>query len=128
LSTNVTDGKTQLIVTWGPDTSVPPSITTDAPETMTPNQAPLLVNVDATGNNGATIEGFEMYVFPVFLNGSGSIVDKSYSAQWAIEGNQLLITDSGGVGTVFLVFVAAIDSNGSVNTDFFTIEVVRKEQ
>jgi hypothetical protein len=94
---------------------------------MTPNQAPLLVNVDATGNNGATITGFEMFVLPVAVNGSGRIIDKSYSAQWTIDGNQLLITDSGGVGTVFFVFVAAIDSNGSVNTDFFTIEVVKKK-
>lgn len=124
IGTDVADGLSQLILTWGPAASVPPTITGTVPATMSPNQAPLAISFSATSPAGpATVE---IAVVPLKVNGSGKVIDKSFSAAWNVSGGTLTITDSGGVGTVFFLFVKATGADGATDVNVYTIEVVRK--
>jgi hypothetical protein len=122
LSISVADGQTQLILTWGPVAATPPVITTDAPSTIRPNQVPVCFNVNATSASG--IANIEVVVIPLKINGAGKVVDKSESAQWTVNGNQVCITDSGGVGTKFFIFALATGNDGAANIEVFEINVV----
>jgi len=121
---NVEDGQSQLLLTWGPDTVAPPSIVIDAPAKISPDQAPVCFTVDAT--SAAGIDDLLIEVIPVAVSGSGNLVDKSNSAVWDVAGDEVCILDSGGVGTLFLVFALAVDGNDAANVEEAVVEVVRK--
>jgi hypothetical protein len=118
------DGQSQLILKWGGVVATPPAITTTAPATIKPNQVPACFTVDASTSDGSGISTLSINLIPLAVNGSGKGVDKSLSAQWTVSGNQVCITDSGGVGTGFLGLAIAETGAGAANAIVFTIEVI----
>lgn len=120
---NITDTQTELILTFGPDADITPTISWNGTSSIRPSSVP--VCFDFTPNpSDATLE---LDVLPVYVNGSGKIIDKSESAQWYVSGNQVCITNSGGIGTRFFFFASATNSNGGVGLNFFTTDVVKKK-
>jgi len=120
------NGQSQLILTYGTTPTVaPPVITTNAPETITPNQGGMCFTVNATSDAG--IAGLSVSVVPLALNGALKVVDKSYSAVWTVNGGDVCIVDSGGVGTRFFIYGTAVANDGQVNVNAFELKVVKKK-
>ena len=58
------------------------------------------------------------------VNGAGKIVDKSDSCVITIDGNEVTIVESGGVGTVITINVTATDTLGNVSEAAFVVNVL----
>ena len=120
---NITDTQTELILTFGPDADVTPTISWNGTSSILPSSVPVCFTFTANPSDAA----LDLAVIPLSINGSGRIVDKSYSAQWYVNGNQVCITNSGGIGTTFYFLALATNSNGGVGVNIFTTEVVKKK-
>ena len=103
--------------------TTPPTVQSNAPETIVPPDAPISFTATATDNGTAnpvvTITSFECWA----INGAGKRIDKSESCVVSIDGATITILDSGGVGTHIDWTVTASDGSDDTTEDF-EVEVV----
>lgn len=90
----------------------PPSASCNAPETITPPDAPICFTATADDNCGAevAVTGYDCWMF----NGAGKRVDKTESCVVQVEGDTICILDSGGVGDNIGWTVLASDDAGNL--------------
>lgn len=100
-----------------------PSITTDAPKTITPRDVPLSFTVTAADNCGpATLEITGIACTAV--NGAGKTIDKSSSCAIQVLGNTLIIDHTSGVGTRISWTMGSTDAAGNAATATAQVDVV----
>jgi hypothetical protein len=102
--------------------TTPPEISCNSPANITPPDAPITFTATATdvcsGPLMPQITGFDCFKF---ANG-GKRIDKKNSCVVSISGNQVTISDSGGVGTHITWTVTVTDGSG--NTTVKVCEVI----
>jgi hypothetical protein len=104
--------------------TMPPSINFNAPQTITPPDAPISFTATATdncdGTTAAEITGYDCY----FLTKKEKRIDKKESCVVSIAGDTLTISDSGGVDTHITWTGRAEDSCGNATEKTFETLVV----
>jgi hypothetical protein len=86
-------------------------------------EAPITFTFAAQDSCGSAI--LNLSVQAQATNGAGKVVDKSGSAAWTIAGNQVTITNAGGVGTVFAITATAVDACGNRTSRDYLVNVLR---
>ncbi|MCI5137470.1 MAG: hypothetical protein D3922_03435 [Candidatus Electrothrix sp. AR1] len=91
-----------------------PTIDTNAPETITPSDAPISFAATATENCSAAVEitDYSCYGF----TGSGKQHSKMQSCVVSVSGDTITITDSGGVGDNIVWTIVATDQSGNTTS------------
>ena len=90
----------------------PPTIECNAPESITPPDAPICFTATAADNCSVdlAITGFDCWA----INGAGKRIDKTESCVVEITGDTICVQDSGGVGDNIEWNVVATDGSGNV--------------
>ena len=105
--------------------TLPPEIFCNAPETMTPPNAPISFISTSTDNcedsPAVGITDFDCYKYTK----KGKRIDKTESCVIEIDGNDINILDSGGVVDNIIWTVQAIDDSGNDSEITCEVEVVR---
>jgi hypothetical protein len=110
-------------VTITVEDTTPPVISSNAPATITPRDAPISFTATATDNCPVPIvEITECDCY--FLTKKGKRMDKTESCVVEVEGATITILDSGGVDDHITWTTQATDSSGNVTVEIFEMLVV----
>ncbi|HSR54382.1 MAG TPA: immunoglobulin-like domain-containing protein, partial [Acidobacteriota bacterium] len=103
----------------------PPVVSCNAPDTITPPDAPVswTASADGTcqGEVSAQVTGFDCF----WVNPAGKRVDKTDSCVVTFEGDTLTVEDSGGVNNTIEWTVQAEGASGDVTEQTCSVQVVR---
>jgi M6 family metalloprotease-like protein len=108
--------------------TTPPVIECNAPLTITPPDAPISLMATATdncdGDPSVEIIGYDCY----FLTKKGRRIDRTESCMVDVNGDTIIILDTGGVGDYISWTVRSVDYCGNATETECEIEVVKYEK
>jgi hypothetical protein len=108
--------------------TTPPVIHCNAPETITPPDAPVSFTATATdncaGDPSVEIIGYDCFKFTK----KGKKIDKTESCIIVVNGDTITIEDSGGVDDNITWTVRATDNSGNVAEDTCSVLVLKPEK
>ncbi|MEW6158777.1 MAG: hypothetical protein AB1813_15230, partial [Verrucomicrobiota bacterium] len=104
--------------------TTPPVLTSDVHDIF-PKDAPITFTVSSQDVCGDVT--ISLSVRGYAINGAGKEIDKSGSYVIEINGSQLTIIDSGGVGTIFEITATGVDDCGNQTVTTFVVNVLRPD-
>lgn len=105
--------------------TTPPVIACNAPESITPPDAPITFTATASDSCGDTLIGITEYNCFKYTR-KGKLIDKTDSCVVELEGDSVRILDSGGVGDNITWTISAVDTSGNASTQTCQLEVVKR--
>jgi hypothetical protein len=119
---NTTVTKTGFISVGTTDPPPPPSLVSDVHD-IYPYDAPVTFSVMTSDTCGDVDLVLNYGCYKV--NKKGKVISKLDSCDVVINGNQVTIVDSGGVGTIITISATATDECGNTSSEDFVVNVHR---